>query len=112
MSALSKAVDELVKVSGDFSSLDVQTYTGKISAVSRDDKGKIQWPELSKGAFDEANVELTILLASSFKVDGDAEIFIAETGVTEQAQMAHDAAVKSGVALRSEILSFFKSKIV
>lgn len=112
MSALSKAVDELMTVGADFSSLDVQTYTGKISAISREENGKIQWSELSQGAFAEANVNLTVLLASSFKIDGDAELFIAEAGVTEQAQMAHDAAVKSGIALRSEILNFFKSKIV
>ncbi len=111
MSTLSDALTGLKDLAADFSSLDVQTYTGKISAINRDANGKIQWSELANGAFDEANADLDVLLASSFKIDGDAELFISEAGVSEQAQAAHDAAVKSGATLRSEIINFFKSKI-
>lgn len=111
--ALKDVIETLGDAVGDLTSLSVETYTGTITAEIRgaDGAAAINWDALIKEAQKDAGGTVSLKLASRFRFDGDATLFIAEGELPADLREAHDAAVAAGQAVRSDLMELLQDSI-
>jgi hypothetical protein len=110
--ALKDAFDKLRDAIGDFSSLDVQSYSGSLTADIQGDgvSSIIDWQKLVTEAR-KTDGTVKLKLASHFNFDGDATLFAAEGEIPEDLRTAHDEAVRAGQQIRKDLFDLFADTI-
>jgi hypothetical protein len=110
--ALKDAFERLKGAIGDLSCLDVQSYSGKLTAtIQGDGEGNIiDWKKLVVEAR-KLDGTVSLKLASHFNFDGDATLFAAEGQIPEDLRKAHDEAVTAGQQIRKDIFDLFADTI-
>ena len=110
--ALKEAFKKLGAAIGDLSSLDVQSYSGALTAkIQSGGEGNIiDWKKLLTEA-KKVDGSVTLKLASHFNFDGDATLFVTEGEIPEDLRTAHDEAVKAGQQIRNDLLDLFSDTI-
>lgn len=108
---MQEAVKKFQETIEDFSSLDVESYMGQVTAaIQGSEKSSIiDWEKLIAEAKPGGTISLK--LASHFKCDGDATLFVAEGEIPQSVQAAHDAAVTAGRQIRKDLLDLFSDLI-
>lgn len=119
MAGLKGAINALKNAVGDLASLEVQTITGSIKAVTAKESDAaskpksggsiIDWTKAVKNARASANVEL--VMATKINFDGDATLFIREEEIPGFIREAHDQAVLAGLEVRSDLMNLVKDTI-
>jgi len=109
--SVKEAVKKFQDAVEDFSSLDVESYMGDVVAeIQGTEKGSIiDWEKLIGQA--KAGGTVSLKLASHFKCDGDATLFVANGEIPQAVQTAHDAAVAAGRQIRKDLLDLFSELI-
>jgi hypothetical protein len=108
--ALSEAFDKLKEAVGDLSSLDVLSFTGELSAIVSETEGNlIDWDKLIAKAKTEGDVSL--VLATHFKFDGDATLFTARGDISSDIRAAHAQAIQAGQQVRRDLFEFFSDTV-
>ena len=112
MSGLSGALASLKSAVGDLSSLEVNTYVGKLSAEikSTDGASLIDFTKVVELA---TTADGTVTLAASTKVhfDGDSNQFYSSDSIPQHVIEAHDVALKAGRDVRQGLISLFSSAL-
>lgn len=109
--SLKSAFNKLGETIGDLSSLEVNTFSGEITAVIHADTGNIlDWEKLIEASRDTGG-EVSLQLASKFNFDGDANLFVANTEIPDEIRAAHDGAVRGGQQVRRDLMELFKDLI-
>jgi len=119
MAGLKEAIEKLKDAVGDLTSLEVQTITGNISAVTAKDTDAasrprsggsiIDWTKAVKNARTSADVQL--VLATKINFDGDATLFIRNGEIPDYMRNAHEQAVSAGLRVRSDLMNLAKDTI-
>ncbi len=111
--ALKNLIDGLKDAVGDLTSLNVETYTGSITADIKgtDGQGVIDWEKLVTEARKDAGGTVHLKLASKFNIDGDATLFIAEGEMPPDVRAAHDSAVLAGQKVRADLMELLGDSI-
>ena len=109
--ALNDAFKRLEDAVGDLSSLDVESYTGKLKAEihNEGENNIIDWKKLVAEAKKEGVINLK--LASHFNFDGDGTLFEAEGEIPDTLRTAHNEAVKAGQQIRKDLLDLFADTV-
>jgi len=109
-----KAFESLNTALGDLSSLEVQTYVGKIELPDTEDGGKkldvTKFEDYLKGCVAKPN-DLKLVAVTKMNFDGDAINLVPEEGFPDHVQKVHEAAVRAGIETRHGLLSLFGSLI-
>lgn len=108
MSGIEGAFEKLKNALGDLSSLEVQTYTGDISAITPHDaaqSGAVNFEQYLASLPTSANLKLVRVTKMNF--DGDAFNLVPETSPPQHVLDVHDAAVKAGLEVRAGLLDLF-----
>lgn len=104
--ALKKALEELNKAIEDLSSLQVQTFTGKVDFTNASSYQDI------KSAVDTAAADQKIKLVaeSLYRFDGDSYNFLTndEGGIPASAMELHKSAVEGGIKTRQALAELVK----
>ena len=110
--ALKEAFDKLETAVGDLSSLEVKSYSGKLTAeIQSDGEGNIiDWEKLIAEA-KKADGQVSLKLASHFNFDGDATLFAAEGEIPDAMRNAHNEAVQAGRQIRKDLFELFSDTI-
>lgn len=95
----------------DLSELEVQTYTGTVSATINEQAKDniIDWVQLFKDA--EAEGKVVLAAATKIKADGDTYNFITDAEVPTSVLEAHQTAVEAGNQVRENIIDLFSDLI-
>jgi len=105
--AIKDAFSKLKEGIKDLSELEVQTYTGTVTATIDPDSKEniIDWVKL----FEDANASGTVTLAAATKIqaDGDTYNFITSADIPPTVLDAHHAALDAGNQVRENIISLF-----
>lgn len=110
--ALKDAFTKLGAAIGDLSSLDVQSYSGTVTAKIQGsgDGSILDWKKLLTEA-KKVDGTVKLKLASHFNFDGDATLFVTEGEIPADLRTAHDEAVRAGQQIRKDLLDLFSDTI-
>lgn len=106
--ALSALKDKI----GDFSSLEVVTYRGDISAYIKATgtaNDPLDWDKMMKEA--KAEGKARIALATLVEFDGDVQLFVSDPEPPQWVIEAHKAAVQSSLEARKAIFDLFSDTV-
>lgn len=112
MPGLSDALQSLKDAVGDLSSLEVNTYVGKLDAAIEDSDGA-SLIDFSKVVAQAKTADGVVSLAASTKInfDGDSNQFFTTDDVPQHVIEAHEIALKSGRDVRQGLISLFSSAL-
>ncbi|MDJ0837285.1 MAG: hypothetical protein QNK37_12265 [Acidobacteriota bacterium] len=99
-----KAMENIGDVVKDISELNVRTFGGSLVFQVQDGQ-ELDWNSILKNAKNSGIV--TLKLSTDIKIDGDADLFIADDATTKH-QEAHQAALAAGKESRAAIIKFIK----
>ncbi len=107
------ALSALKNKIGDFSSLEVVTYRGDISAFVNTSAASandpLDWDKMMKEA--KASGTARIALATLVNFDGDVQLFVADAEPPQWIIEAHKAAVQSSLEARKAIFDLFADTV-
>jgi hypothetical protein len=93
----------------DLSELQVQTLTGELSTAIQSDNAKrvLDWQKLIKAAKTKTQGSVRLVAATNLKIDGDTDLFIAESA-PDRLLRAHSDAVEAAGEVRASLIAMFK----
>lgn len=92
----------------DVSSLEVITFSGKVTGVIKDGENMINWDNMISLAKAEGEVQL--IAATKIEFDRDTKIFIA-SGAPANLVETHNEAVENAMMVRQNITNLIAEKI-
>lgn len=107
--SLTEIINKAVDAIKDLSSLEVQTYTGKLT-IELDADNKVKTKKIDE-LLNAAQVggTLNLVLVTKHNIDGDGINIVPPTAPEEHVIAAHKAALESGELIRSGMFTLFKS---
>lgn len=119
MAGLKEAIEKLKEAVGDLTSLEVQTITGIIAAVTAKDTGSTPKPTSGGSIIDwtkavtkaRTSTDVQLVLATKINFDGDTTLFVRSGEIPDYMRNAHEQAVSAGLRVRSDLLNLAKDTI-
>jgi hypothetical protein len=106
---LKDALISLKNAAGDLSSIEVQTYVGKIDVVIDGVGDSTSFEDSLKEAKKKGKITLNLVTKVNF--DGDGIVLVPSSAPADYIQQAHDAALKAGNDIRQGLIALFADVI-
>lgn len=107
--SLQDALNQLKTAACDLTSLEVQTYVGKIDVVVDGVTDSTDFEASLKEA--KTNGDITLSLVTKLNFDGDGIVLVPPSAPADYIQQAHDAALKAGHDVRQGLIALFADVI-